>query len=236
MAFTLQTITAVCLLVYCTSAADPIVTLSHGGQLRGVSTTFLDSKVDLFLGVRYAKPPVGKLRFKKTEEAEGWKGVEDAKAPGSICPQIDPTTYKFAGEEDCLFMDITVPGGVQPGAKKPVMVWIPGGGFVMGSGKPYIGAALATTGDVITVSINYRLGVLGFLAIEKGTGNYGLWDQRAALLWIKQNIAQFGGDPDLVTIFGESAGGSSVSAHTIGQHSGDLFKRAIVQVRPGVQV
>jgi len=77
-------------------------------------------------------------------------------------------TNKFAGEEDCLFMDITVPGGVQPGAKKPVMVWIHGGAFVTGSGRPYIGAALATTGDVITVSINYRLGVLGFLAIEKG--------------------------------------------------------------------
>jgi len=82
-------------------------------------------------------------------------------------------TNKFAGEEDCLFMDITVPGGVQPGAKKPVMVWIHGGAFITGSGRPYIGAALATTGDVITVSINYRLGVLGFLAIEKGKMSRG---------------------------------------------------------------
>ncbi|KAF6017038.1 CES2 [Bugula neritina] len=131
------------------------------------------------------------------------------------------------GEEDCLFLDITVPGGVQLGAKKPVMVWIHGGGFVLSSGSSYIGAAIATAGDVIVVTINYRLGVLGFLTDNKwgaagnliyikGTGNYGLWDQRAALLWVKQNIAQFGGDPDLVTIFGCSAGAASVSAHTIG--------------------
>ncbi|KAF6023162.1 ces3 [Bugula neritina] len=267
-----RNIVAVCLLVHCTSAADPIVTLCHGGQFRGVSTTFLDSKVDLFLGVRYARPPLGKLRFQKPQAVEVWEGVKNATSLGPMCPHLLPiiadsgistvsfarsifvrneilanvlaclsgNSYKVMGEEDCLFLDITVPRGVQLGAKKPVMVWIHGGGFVLSSGSSYIGAAIATAGDVIVVTINYRLGVLGFLTDNKwgaagnliyikGTGNYGLWDQRAALLWVKQNIAQFGGDPDLVTIFGCSAGAASVSAHTIGQHNGGLFRRAITQ-------
>ncbi|XP_067937750.1 acetylcholinesterase-like [Watersipora subatra] len=131
------------------------------------------------------------------------------------------------GDEDCLFMDITVPGGVDPTKKKPVMMFIYGGGYLYGSKDIYLGASLAKHGDVIVVTINYRLGALGFLYDGPGTGNFALWDQRAALVWIQNNIQRFGGDPDLVTIFGESAGSGSVSAQLIGQHNDGLFKRGI---------
>ncbi|XP_067929418.1 cocaine esterase-like isoform X2 [Watersipora subatra] len=207
--------------------ADPVVTLSHGGQLKGLSTSFLDKPVDLFLGVRYAEPPTGYLRFKKPIEAT-WDGVMDATDVGNPCSQFEfPGLSKVIGDEDCLFLYVTVPGKVQAGAKKPVMVWIHGGGYTFGTGMVYVGGPLATFGDVIVVTINYRLGPLGFLFEGSGTGNYGLWDQRAALLWVQKNIAQFGGDPDLVTIFGESAGGGSVSAQTMSPHNDGLFKRAI---------
>ncbi|XP_067929874.1 bile salt-activated lipase-like isoform X2 [Watersipora subatra] len=211
------------------SNAQPVVTLSHGGQLRGRSETFQDVPVDLFTGVRYAEAPVGDRRLKKPRRLPAWQGIVDATSPGNRCPQIELADAKYVGDEDCLFMDILVPGGVQTAEKKPVMLYIHGGGLMSGTGICYVSGSIAVTGDVIVITINYRIGVLGFLSTTKGTGNYGLWDQREALLWVRDNIAHFGGDPDLVTIFGQSAGGASVSSQLIGQHNDGLFKRGIAQ-------
>ncbi|KAF6027311.1 hypothetical protein EB796_014378 [Bugula neritina] len=204
------------------------VILKHGGKLRGLRTSFHNTPVNLFLGVRYAQPPVGELRFQKPKEPLPWEGVVDALKSGNRCAQSSAGA-EYEGDEDCLFLDITVPVSSVSSPAKPVMVYFHGGNYIKGAGFGFIGGPLAVTGDLIVITVNYRLGLFGFLFDGKGTGNYGLWDQRAALLWVKQNIAQFGGDPDLVTIFGESAGGGSVSAHTISQHSNGLFKRAIQQ-------
>lgn len=209
------------------SAFTASVTLSHGGSLRGLTTVFQSVPVDVFLGVRYAKPPIGELRFKKPELVPSWKGVKNATKIGNKCPQLGPGGVE--GSEDCLFMDITVPRQGPPGEKKAVMVWIHGGAFSFGAGSTFIGTPLAVMGDVVMVTFNYRIGMLGFLYDGPGTGNYGLWDQRVALVWVKQNIERFGGDPNRVTIFGQSAGGGSVSAQIVGQHSEGLFKRAITQ-------
>ncbi|XP_067937851.1 putative inactive carboxylesterase 4 [Watersipora subatra] len=203
--------------------ADPLVTLQHGGKLRGKSFDYDGQTIDLFLGVRYAAPPSGPRRFRKPSPPEPWSGTIDAVSVNNSCIQLDYSNR----DEDCLFMDITVPGGVDPANKKPVMMFIHGGGYLFGSKDFYLGASLAKHGDVIVVVINYRLDAFGFLYEGPGTGNFGLWDQRAALVWIQNNIQRFGGDPDLVTIFGESAGSGSVSAQLMGQHNDGLFKRGI---------
>jgi len=215
------------------TAQGPQVTLPHGGKLRGISTVSQKTPLDIFVGIRYVKPPVGDLRFKRPEEFPAWEGELDATKIGKACLQKSITETmeltELYGEEDCLFMDVYVPGGVESANKKAVMVWIHGGGYTMGSGLGYPSGPLAVIGDVIVVTINYRIGPLGFLSSGQGTGNFGLWDQRAALIWVKKNIASFGGDPELVTIFGESAGGASVSAQTMGLLNDGLFKRAIQQ-------
>jgi len=207
------------------SQTGPLVTLSHGGQLRGKSFTWNETDVDVFLGVRYANPPV---RFSKPEDADSWTGEVDATSVGDACIQGEEAEA-IIGSEDCLYLDITVPGGVQIQTLKPVMVWIHGGGFRTGTGSIYLSGPLAVRGDVIVVNINYRLGIFGFLSDGEGTGNLGLWDQRKALQWVQENIAEFGGDADMVTIFGESAGAASVSAQVLSQQTSDLFKRAIQQ-------
>ncbi|KAF6038746.1 hypothetical protein EB796_002947 [Bugula neritina] len=166
----------------------------------------------MLTGVRYAAPPVGSLRFKRPAPVDVWTGVRNATSVGQPCAQRDPIFGASSENEDCLFLDITVPGGVDLNKKKPVMVWIYGGGYAVGSKN---------------VTINYRLAMLGFLYDGPGTGNFGLWDQRAAIMWVKQNIDKFGGDPELITIFGESAGAGSVSAQMMSRHNGGLFQRAI---------
>ncbi|XP_067937649.1 bile salt-activated lipase-like [Watersipora subatra] len=210
------------------TTADPLVTLQHGGQLRGKSFDYDGQTIDLFLGVRYAASPTGSRRFQKPSPPESWSGTIDAVSASNFCVQFSfVKPGELMGDEDCLFMDITVPGGVDLANKKPVMMFIHGGGYRLGSKDVFLGASLAKHGDVIVVTINYRLGALGFLFDGPGTGNFALWDQRAALVWIQNNIQRFGGDPDLVTIFGESAGSGSVSAQLIGQHNDGLFKRGI---------
>ncbi|XP_025083553.1 cholinesterase 2-like isoform X2 [Pomacea canaliculata] len=150
------------------------------------------------------------------------------------CSQELPGIGVYNGtSEDCLTLNVFVPigGDVTSGALKPVMVWIHGGGFIMGDAASFRPTKLVADNDVIVVTIQYRLGVFGFLSTGDATapGNYGLWDQRLALVWVKENIRAFGGDPDLVTIFGESAGGMSVGFHVISPVSTGLFKRAIAQ-------
>jgi para-nitrobenzyl esterase len=199
----------------------------------------LDAKTRAFLGIPYAAPPTGANRWRTPEPVTPWTTPRDATKPAKVCPQIQVggTTIDTRSDEDCLTVNVWTPD--PPGsAALPVMVWIHGGAFVFGSGAEtfYDGSTIATAGNVVVVTMNYRLGALGFLALPALTaessahptsGNYGFEDQQAALRWVKQNIAAFGGDPGKVTIFGESAGGYSVCSHLVAPGSKGLFQRAI---------
>ncbi|MFD0853396.1 carboxylesterase family protein, partial [Actinomadura adrarensis] len=192
------------------------VVLTHSGAVRGVSAENGTS----FLGIPYASPPVGSLRWKPPVPSRPWTGIRDGGKPGNPCMQTGSRTPwgDLAGpgtpSEDCLYLNVHVPStrSLKP---RPVMVWIHGGGFTIGSGTFYNGSELAERGDVVVVSINYRLGSFGFMAhpglsdesLAGTSGNYGLLDQQAALRWVRHNIDRFGGNPGNVTIFGESAGG-----------------------------
>jgi len=195
-----------------------------------------------FAGIPYAKPPVGPLRWRMPEPHEAWAGVRDCSAFGSIAPQVlgagESLLGGVAGEksEDCLTLNVWTPSC--DGARRPVMVWIHGGAFVTGAGSAntYSGEHLARRGDVVVVTVNYRLGALGFLNMSDatdgklpGTGTEGLADQICALQWIKDNIAVFGGDPSNVTLFGESAGAMSVCALMASPRASGLFHKAIAQ-------
>src|ERR1035438_4871955 len=198
-----------------------------------------DGKVRPFKGIPYAAPPVGPLRWKAPLPAAAWTGVRPATEYGARCMQapIYPgMIFHDAGpSEDCLYLNLWMPATpVQP--KLPVMVWIYGGGFAAGAtSEPRQDGGNLSKKGVLVVSMNYRLGIFGFfshpaLARESGhnaAGNYGLLDQVAALKWVKDNIADFGGDPGNVTIFGESAGSFSVSALMASPLSQGLFRRAI---------
>jgi len=195
-----------------------------------------------FNGIPYAKAPTGKLRWQMPEPPEPWTGVRDCTRFGAIAPQIQGNAEAILGgtagakSEDCLFLNIWTPAC--DGQKRPVMVWIHGGAFVTGAGSTgtYNGKHLVARGDVVVVTINYRLGAFGFLNLKDategkcpGTGAEGVADQIAALRWVKQNIAQFGGDPGNVTIFGESAGGMSVGALLASSRARGLYHKAIPQ-------
>jgi para-nitrobenzyl esterase len=194
-----------------------------------------------FKGIPYAKPPVGALRWRMPQAIEPWIGVRDATRFGSISPQAPTQIETLMGgtigeqSEDCLYLNVWTPGC--DGAKRPVMVWIHGGAFVIGAGSQgiYNGRHLAAC-DVVVVTINYRLGAFGFLALSEatdgrapGSGTEGLADQILALHWVKQNIAAFGGDANNVTIFGESAGAMSVSALLTSPAARGLFHKAIAE-------
>ena len=208
------------------------------GRLKG----FSKDGVLRFNGIPYAKPPTGPLRWRMAEASEPWSGVRDAARFGNIAPQIQGAAERLIGgtpgaqSEDCLYLNVCTPS--LDGAKRPVMVWIHGGAFVNGAGSlgTYNGKYLATRGDIVIVTINYRLGALGFLNLRdvtdgnlSATGAEGLRDQIMALRWVKQNIAAFGGDPGNVTIFGESAGAMSVGALLAAPSARGLFHKAILQ-------
>lgn len=216
-----------------TPTGDPAVVQTASGAVRGVVAA--DHRI--FAGIPYAAPPVGPLRWQPPAPEASWQGVRDAGRPGPRCIQ-DPGGDMEQGRntsEDCLTLNVwTPPRSAQP---RPVMVWIHGGAFVNGSGGIYDARRLAARGDIVVVTINYRLGTLGFLA-HPGlgpagrVGNYGLADQQAALRWVRDNIAGFGGDPAMVTIAGESAGGMSVCDHLVAPGSVGLFRAAIIQSAP----
>jgi len=199
----------------------------------------------VFRGIPYATPPVGDARFRPAKPARPWPGERDAGEFGASAPQ-NPMLIPLPGmdvgrtDEDCLTLNVWTPGTAD--GRRPVMVWIHGGGFVLGSGSQpvYDGAALARRGDVVVVTINYRLGPLGFLFLDElvpelggDTANLGLRDQIAALRFVRENAAAFGGDPANVTIFGESAGGMSVATLLAMPEARGLFRRAIAQSGAG---
>ena len=212
--------------------ANPVVRINDG-VVRGTTA----GTTDEFLGLPYAAPPTGNLRWRPPAPAASWEGVRDATQFGPSCPQ-QPGPFAPRGpmSEDCLYLNVYTSAlrGRDEGGR-PVLVWIHGGGLVQDAARSYDGTKLAADGTVV-VTINYRLGALGFLAHPAlasrpggPAGNYGLMDQQAALRWVQRNIARFGGDPDNVTIAGESAGGLSVLAQLVSSGARGLFQRAIVQ-------
>lgn len=214
-----------------TKAEAPVVA-APAGTMRGGRA----GEASVFRGIPYARPPVGALRWRPTEALPRWDGVREATRFGAACPQPASPFYTHAAvSEDCLFLNVWAPAKAE---KAPVLFWIHGGSLVSGAGSDenYDGAAFAAKG-VVVVTINYRLGALGWLAhpglsAEAGTrtsGNYGLMDQVEALRWVRRNIAAFGGDPDNVTIAGESAGALSVLYLMADPEARGLFGRAIAE-------
>ncbi|XP_046695790.1 LOW QUALITY PROTEIN: neuroligin 4 X-linked b [Silurus meridionalis] len=229
------------------------------GKLRGFRAPLPSEilrPVEQYLGVPYAMPPTGERRFQAPEPPNSWSGIRNATQFASVCPQFledrfllsdmlpvwftanldTVATYVQDQSEDCLYLNIYVPteedvSGDDEDVLKPVMVYIHGGSYVEGTANVIDGSVLASYGDVIVVTINYRLGVLGFLSTgdQAAKGNYGLLDQIQALRWVKENIQAFNGDPRRVTIFGSGAGASCVSLLTLSHYSEDLFQKAIIQ-------
>ncbi|RUS76068.1 hypothetical protein EGW08_016172 [Elysia chlorotica] len=219
---------------------DGVLVSVSSGQLRGVRRTLDNGQVvHEFKGIPYAQPPTGALRFAAPEPPLPWSGVRDASRHGNHCPQNGTQgllSNSSSMSEDCLFLDIysPSPAPLAPSPSSsllPVMVWIHGGGFNLGSGSDYNGAYLATKGQVVVVTLNYRLGPLGFLSTEDDVipGNFGMLDQVMALKWVRLNIRHFGGDPGQVTVHGQSAGGHSVSLLALSPLATGLFQRAIAQ-------
>jgi para-nitrobenzyl esterase len=204
------------------------------GEIEGA----LLRKTRAFFGIPYAQPPVGRLRFSPPKPAKAWSGILDASAFGPMCPQpqLGPLALDYPMNEDCLTLNVYTPD-LAIGKPLPVMIFIHGGGFVFGSSRAYTPERLSEAGPVVVVTIQYRLGSLGFLthpaldALRAGTpsGNDGLRDQQLAVEWVKQNIADYGGDPDNVTLFGESTGSTSVCFHMVMPDSQGLAARAIMQ-------
>jgi para-nitrobenzyl esterase len=215
--------------------ADELAIRTAQGVVEGVRK----EGVRVFLGIPYAAPPAGSLRFRAPEPHAPWSAPLDASRPPSSCPQTasDDPAGRASTDEDCLFLNVWAPPRAR--APRPVMVWIHGGGFTEGNGAApqYDGTHLAAFGGVVVVTVNYRVGPFGFLAAPaldrenpRGvSGNYGLLDQQAALRWVRENIGAFGGDAAKVTLFGESAGAMSVMAQLASPGAAGLFQRAIVQ-------
>jgi para-nitrobenzyl esterase len=210
------------------AAAGPVVH-TDAGPVRGTTVDGLR----LFQGIPFAAPPVGDLRWEPPRPVAPWTGVYDATAPRSQCAQLDGvggTGATFV--EDCLYLNVTAPVRRHHGRPLPVMVWVHGGSNLTGAGHVYDASKLVAEGDVVVVTVNYRLGALGWLAhrsFSDGSGNYGLLDQQAALRWVKRNAAAFGGDPGNVTLFGESAGAADTCAQLVSPRAAGLFHKAIPQ-------
>ncbi|MEU8036114.1 carboxylesterase family protein [Streptosporangium sp. NPDC049078] len=189
----------------------------------------------LFQGIPYAAPPVGELRWRSPRAVTPWQGVRDATAPGSRCAQTaDIWGLPGSEAEDCLYLNVTAPASSGGKRLKPVMVWLHGGSLTKGAGSDYDARRLAVRGDVVVVTVNYRLGIFGFFGYPglENSGAFGIEDQQAALRWVRRNAAAFGGDPRNVTLAGESAGSHSVCAQLASPSAAGLFHRAITQSSP----
>ena len=204
------------------------------GNIRGLTRNVPEvpgSRVFVFYAIPFAKPPLGDLRFRKPQPYGNFSETFNATRMGGGCLQPPGYTNIPSKSEDCLQLNIYVPNNISTANLKSVMVWIHGGGYIVGSAVQTDGSILATKGGVIVVTVNYRLGVFGFLSLNDAVsaGNYGIWDQILALKWVKDNIRSFGGNPDSITIFGESAGGFSVSLLSLIPQNQGLFHRVIAQ-------
>uniref|UniRef100_A0A8C5N3Q3 Carboxylic ester hydrolase n=1 Tax=Leptobrachium leishanense TaxID=445787 RepID=A0A8C5N3Q3_9ANUR len=258
MGFLIQTFALCCLSLIAIVAGhqekQPTVTTKYG-KLRGKTSKVLttDRQVDVFMGIPFAKPPVGELRFAAPEAPVPWGSDRDATKEGPVCLQSNFFMESIKAilkadvafpplSEDCLYLNVFTPQDRQSHSKLPVMVFIHGGALSVGGANMFYGAALSALENVVVVVIQYRLGILGFMSdgTKEAPGNYGFFDQVAALYWVQENIKDFGGDPHSVTIFGESAGGVSVSALVLSPLAKGLFHRAIAEsgtaVIPGLMI
>ena len=222
------------------------------GLVRGVDG--LADGVTAFRGIPFAAPPVGILRLRPPQPPAPWTGERDAGASGAVAPQRQgPLERTFGGfgrmDEDCLTVNVWTPALAgrrgEPASGRPVIVWVHGGAFTTGTGNIawYDGSRLAARGDIVVVTFNYRLGALGFLHLGDlggeawaGSGNVGLLDQIAALRWVRENVGAFGGDPERVTVFGESAGAMSIATLLAMPAADGLFRQAILQSGAGTFV
>lgn len=225
------------------SSDSATIVQTANGKVKGMES----EGARVFRGLPYAAAPVGNLRWKAPTDPQSWSSVRSATEFASTCAapalpdQVGIPSQDGSVNEDCLYLNVYTPKNVKPNT--PVMVFIHGGGFMVGAGSDHEAEAMAKKGEAIVVTINYRLGALGFLALPELTaenggtsGNLGLQDQQKALRWIEKNIAKFGGNKDNVTLFGISAGGRSICEHLVAPESKGLFDRAIIQssacVRP----
>lgn len=201
---------------------------------------YSDGTITTFHSIPFAAPPVGSLRFRAPQPPTAWSGVLDTTGLPEPCPQLKVDGTLFLGNEDCLYLQVYVPEEPIDKGPLPVMFWIFGGAYVLGDSSEfgwYDGTNLAKNNDVIVVTVNYRVGPFGFMALSglqsedpnNSTGNAALQDQTMGLQWVRDNIANFGGDPTRVTIFGESAGGFSICWHLVNQNSAGLFAAAIME-------
>lgn len=208
-----------------------VVIRTTQGAVRGI----IRNGIQEFLGIPYADPPIGRLRWRPPEPHARWEGVRDATRLGDRCAQVSTLSTFSANSvtEDCLYLNVFKAERASPGQLRPVMVWIYGGGFWEGASDYYNPQKLVSRGAVVLVTIKYRVGLFGFFAHPEldqeghAFGNYGLMDQQAALRWVQRNARQFGGDPRNVTLFGESAGAYSVADQIISPGAKGLFQRAI---------
>lgn len=211
------------------------------GPIRGNVYRHGDKIVDGYLGIPYAKPPIGDLRFKKPVPADIWTETRDCTKYGPRCPQsgafpemIKFQKYDIPDEANCLTVNVFAPRWQSDEFKngRPVMIYVHGGGFELSASRDYCDYSVSGTlplKDVVVVTLNYRVGILGFFSTGDTTcpGNFGLWDQTLALKWVQKNIRSFGGDPDNVTVFGQSAGGVSVDMLSLSPHSRELFHKVV---------
>ncbi|MFI7061011.1 carboxylesterase/lipase family protein [Kribbella sp. NPDC050124] len=212
------------------SGASERVVQTTAGTVQGVAK----SNYRVFNGIPYAAPPVGQLRWQPPQLAAGWQGTRDAREPASDCVQTAVAWRPAAAStnEDCLYLNVWTPR--QTTGSKPVAVWFHGGGSINGAGRDFAPVDMVTQGDLLVVTVNYRLGALGYLTLpqldeEGASGNYGLLDQVQALRWVKDNIARFGGDPSRVLIAGQSAGASGVCGLLASPKAAGLFSTAVIQ-------
>jgi para-nitrobenzyl esterase len=223
----IRSLLAVALLSVLPAPPAQDVVHTHDGLVRGTAgpTTVT------FQGIPYAAPPVGALRWTSPRPPAPWTGVRDASKPTPYCPQLGGDGQPMAGtSEDCLYLHVTVPKA-KSATPRPVMVWSHGGGFSSGSGSQHVPTSLATEGDVIVVTVDFRIGVFGNFGLAglPGSGTFGLQDQQAALRWVKQNIGAFGGDAHNVTLFGESGGGVGTCGLLTSPGTRGLVDRAIME-------
>ncbi|XP_070789576.1 cholinesterase-like [Pituophis catenifer annectens] len=228
-----------CQLISGDISENDTVVVTSSGSIKGMTVLTRSGAVNAYLGIPYAEPPVGRLRFQKPVPHQLWSHVLEATRFGKPCHQWSFFGYPSSRiwvankphSEDCLFLNIWVPHP-QPSVSVPILVWIHGGGFTVGAGSLdlYNGSTLAATENVIVASMNYRVGIWGFLFFPpEAPGNMGLWDQYLALNWLKENAAVFGGDADKLTLIGHSAGAASVGFHLLSPISQSLFDRAVLQ-------
>ena len=216
----------------CETSTRPCSACVHQGRLAGAT----DNSTCRYLGIPYGKSTAGPNRFMPPEPASKWSGVRQATERGPACPQVPDTSFASSTSEDCLYLNVFAPREPPP-EPLPVMVFIHGGSYVSGSADLYSGAGLANAANVVVVTMNYRLGALGFFAhpeLDRDrpgalSGLEGIRDQQLALRWVHDNVAAFGGDPNNVTLFGESAGGAAVNLHLVSPASHGLAQRFILE-------